>query len=48
VSYRLSISCHLKRYIKQDRDIQYQLYQQFKFGHSIFPTAVYSKAVHSC
>jgi len=24
------------------------LYQQFKFGHGIFPTAVYSKAVHSC
>lgn len=36
-----------KRYIKQDKDIQYQLCQQFKFGHSIFPTAIYSKASRS-
>lgn len=33
-----------KRYVKQDKDIQYQLCQQFKFGRSIFPTAIYSKA----
>jgi hypothetical protein len=29
--------------ISLDRDIQYQLYQRFKFGHSAVPTVVYSK-----
>lgn len=39
----LSILLSLKRYNRQDKDIQYQLCQRFKFGRSTFPTAVYSK-----